>query len=187
MRTLVGQIETSLGSKLYYVSLIAALALPDIAGALDSDNGEAAENKYVQWYQKWVWEVNARPLTPQRVLRSGRVLPAQVDTRLSGQRVYRFRCSLLHQGRAQEHLRSPAPRIVFIEPGAVGSVHHYDLLNNSAVLIDVNLFCLEIVSGARLWLDAVESTDRFKRNYERFARRHPNGLPPYINGAPVIG
>jgi hypothetical protein len=187
MRALLDQIEGSLGSKLYYLSLFGALAVPDIAGALDSDNGEADEKKYIDWYQRWVKDPSAQPLRPERKLTSGRVLPAQIDTRLTGKRVWKFRCSLLHQGRAQEDARSPEPRIVFIEPGATRMVDHYSMVNNVAVSIDVNLFCLEIVSGARLWLNAVESTERFKRNYERFARRHPNGLPPYAVGVPVIG
>jgi hypothetical protein len=42
MRTLIDQIESSLGSGAYYLSLFGALAIPDIAGALSSEDGEAS-------------------------------------------------------------------------------------------------------------------------------------------------
>jgi len=45
MRLLLDQIEQSLNHKLYYLSLMAVLAIPDIAGALDSDDGCALSRK----------------------------------------------------------------------------------------------------------------------------------------------
>jgi hypothetical protein len=74
---------------------------------------------------------------------------------------------------------------MFIEPGATTNVFHYNQLND-ALCIDLNRFCAEICAGARLWLQAAEPTERFKRNYERFVRRHPTGLAPYIVGVPVV-
>ena len=102
----------------------------------------------------------------------------------NGEDCYRFRCSFLHQGSSQ---RSDArySRILFVEPTATTNIYHCNILND-ALNIDVRIFCLDIVEGAKEWLDEVEETERFRVNYSKFMRRYPNGLPPYIGGVPVI-
>jgi hypothetical protein len=184
MRSLIDQIEASLGSHLYYLSLIGTLAVPDIAGALSSADGEASGKRYADWYDTW-----ARPRFVEAVRASvpehARLYVKDIENPLTGDVCYRFRCSLLHQGSSQ-HSKSLFSRIVFIEPGATTNVIHYGQIND-ALCIDLNLFCREVIAGARVWLQAVEATEQYVKNYERFARRHPDGLPPYIAGVPVVG
>jgi hypothetical protein len=183
MRDVIDQLERSLDQPVYFVSLMAALSIPDIGGALDSDDGAASGERYKAWYERW-----GRPQFA-KMFRDN--LPPEirddvrVENPLTGDACYRFRCSLLHQGTTQ-HPKSPYSRIIFIEPGAIAGTFHYNVLND-ALNIDVGLFCREMVVGAREWLAAVEGADRFKANYDKFARRYPNGLAPYIVGAPVIG
>jgi hypothetical protein len=38
-----------------------------------------------------------------------------------------------------------------------------------------------------MWLDHVEKTPLYQQNLEASMKRHPDGLPPYIVGIPVIG
>ena len=184
MRTLLDQVESSLGSGLYFLSLYTALTIPDIAGALRSDNGEATGAKYAAWFEEWV-----RPRFFEAVLASvaeqHREHIKQLENPLTGDACYRFRCSLLHQGSSQ-HPKSPFNRIIFIEPGATTNVVHYGILND-ALCIDLNLFCREMIAGARLWLEHAPQDVNYAKNYERFARRHPHGLAPYIGGVPVVG
>jgi hypothetical protein len=184
MRSLVDQIEHSLDTGLYYLSLFGALAVPDIAGALDSADGQANADRYKSWYERWV-----RPRFKESVQRhfssAGlRQLP-EVENPLTGDACYRFRCSLLHQGSSQ-HPKSPYARVIFIEPGATTNVVHYCTLND-ALCIDLPSFCREVTEGARLWLTEVEGTEPYETNYNRFARRHPGGLRPYIDGVAVVG
>ena len=186
MRVLVDQLEQSLNAQLYYLSLFTALAIPDIAGAFDSADGTASGKKYAEWYEKWVrprFAESVRALMTTRGLPSLRDLP---ENPLTGDACYIFRCSLIHQGRTQ-HQRAPFERILFIEPGTTDAVViHYHVIDK-ALMIDVKSFCREIVDGARLWLDAVESTPLFQKNYDKFARRHREGMRPYIVGVPVVG
>jgi hypothetical protein len=184
MHTLVDQIEASLGSHLYFLSLYTSLTVPDIAGALSSENGEASGAKYAAWFEQWV-----RPRFFETVLAS---VPAEhrhyikpMESPLTGEACYRFRCSLLHQGSSQ-HPKSPFSRIIFIEPGATTNVVHYGQLND-ALCIDLNLFCREMIAGARLWLKQAEQDANYLKNYQQFARRHASGLAPYIGGVPVVG
>lgn len=184
MRTLLNQLEQSLGSGLYYLSLMATLIIPDIAGALDSANGEASGKKYADWFEQYVrprFNENVQRSLPKEV--AGKV-PA-IENPLTGEACYRFRCSLLHQGSSQ-HPRSPFSRIIFIEPGATINVIHYGK-SRGALCIDLRLFCHEVLAGARLWLDAVEGTEPFDSNYKKFARRHENGLAPHVTGVPIVG
>ncbi len=169
---------------MYFLSLYTALTIPDIAGALSSDNGEASGAKYASWFEGWV-----RPRFFETVLAS--VPPAHrqhiepIENPLTGDACYRFRCSLLHQGSSQ-HPKSPFSRIMFIEPGSTTNVVHYGKMND-ALCIDLNLFCREMIAGARLWLTQAENDPHYIKNYEQFARRRASGLAPYIVGVPVIG
>ena len=183
MHALIDQIEASLGSRLYFLSLYTALTVPDIAGALCSDNGEASGAKYAAWFEQW-----ARPRFLDTVLAS---LPVEhrhyvtsMENPLTGDACYRFRCSLLHQGSSQ-HPKSPFSRIMFIEPGATTNTIHYATIND-ALCIDLSSFCAEMIAGARLWLGQATCDPNYIKNYERFARRHPDGLAPYIGGVPVV-
>lgn len=184
MHTLIAQIEASLNSGLYFLSLYTTLTIPDIAGALSSESGEASGAKYAAWFDQWV-----RPRFYETVLAS--VVPEHrqylkpIVNPLSGEACYHFRCSLLHQG-SSHHPKSPFSRIIFIEPGLTTNVIHYGRLND-ALCIDLNLFCREMIEGARLWLDQAEKDANYKKNYEKFARRHSGGLVPYIVGVPVVG
>ena len=165
MKNLLEQIKKGLDNNLYYVSLFAALSIPDICGAIDSENGEASANKYVQWFNKYV----ARKYTGF----------------LNGEDCYYFRCSLIHQGSSQ-HPKSNYSRVLFVEPTATTSVFHCNILND-ALNIDVRIFCSDIIEGVKEWLRKVENTELYKKNYDKFMMRHPNGLKPYIVGVPVIG
>lgn len=165
MRDFFQQIDTALRSNLYYVALLGSLSVPDICGALDSENGWATEEKYKAWFDRYVAPACAGVIT--------------------GEDCWRFRCAMLHQGSSQ-HPAGRYSRVVFVEPQAAGDVVLHCNILNDALNIDVGIFCSDILKGALAWLNKVEQTDRYQRNYARALRRYPQGLPPYIVGVPVI-
>jgi hypothetical protein len=172
MHTVLSQIQKAKEAGLYYVSLISALTVPDIAGALGSQDGRASSELYIDWYERWV-----RPRLREKRDR---------DNPFSGEACYSFRCSMLHQGRSQRQ-SDAYTKIIFIEPGYPNCQMHYVQIGGAALLIQVDEFIDEIVIGCELWLASVLGTDLFEKNYANFARRHPAGLAPYVNGVPVIG
>ncbi len=184
MHILVDQLEESLASGHYFLSLFIALALPDIAGALGSPNGEAKSTKYVQWFENWV-RPRFSEIARESVPESMRENVPDLTNPLDGDACYRFRCSLLHQGSTQ-HSKSPFSRIIFIEPNATTNIVHYGQIYD-VLCIDLNLFCREVIAGVRLWLAEVEGTEPFLSNHDKFVRRYDTGLEPYIGGVPVIG
>jgi len=165
MRNILDHIQKGLEVNLYYLSLFASLSLPDICGTIDSVDGTADNKKYKKWFDEYV---------------------AQKYTGfLTGEDCYRFGCSLLHCGSSQ-HPESTYSRVMFIEPTATTNVLH-NIVMNDALNIDVRIFCNDMLEGAKEWLNKVEKTDLYKENYNKFMKRHPNGLAPYIVGVPVIG
>lgn len=165
MRDLLFQIKKGLFSNLYYLSLFAALAIPDICGALDSEDGQASRENYVNWFDKYV--------------------APYYQGLLTGEDCYCFRCSLWRQ-RADIAPRGRFSRILFVEPTAVDDTFHCKIIQE-ALNIDVRVFCQDIIRGVEKWLDEKENTELYKTNLAKFIRRYPDGLPPYIVGVPVIG
>ncbi len=161
MKNLTNQIKKGLENDLYFLSLFVALTLPDICGAIDSKDGKANGEKYKNWFDKHIKK-----------------------SALSGIDCYKFRCSLLHQGSSQ-HPESNYSRVLFVEPSATPNIFHNNIMNN-ALNIDVSIFCQDIIDGVNLWLKEVEDTELFKKNYNKFMRRYPKGLEPYIVGIPII-
>jgi hypothetical protein len=163
-RDFLTQIKRGLDSNLYFLVLFSVLAIPDICGAIASENGKATKDKYKAWFDKYV--------------------APKYNGFVSGENCYLFRCSLLHQGSSQ-HPGSNYKRVIFVEPSATTYIFHNNILND-ALNIDVRIFCNDIISGAEEWLNENENTDLYKRNSDIFMRRYPNGLSPYIVGVPVI-
>jgi len=167
------QVGIAANNGLYFLALAGALTIPDICGALESDNGWATGAKYAAWFDKHVASLH----TPG--WRSGEPI-------LSGETCYQFRCSFLHQG-TTHHLASNYSRIMFVECGATSNIFHMNVLNG-ALNIDVRLFCLEMVTAAQAWRGGVVGTELYETNLTKFVARYPQGLAPYyFAGVPVIG
>jgi len=51
MEYLLNDLRDSLKHKLFYSSLFLALSIPDICGALESEDGNASKKSYIRWYE----------------------------------------------------------------------------------------------------------------------------------------
>lgn len=168
MRDFIDQIERAVQAHAYYLALYAVLTLPDICGAMESDDGQATRTKYIEWFDKYV--------APG--------YRAFGQSTLTGEVCYFYRCAVLHQGRAQ-HPKLGFSRILFVEPGVTTNVFHNNVLND-ALNIDVSIFCTDVLKGANIWLQAAEHSPNYRKNFPLFMQRYPLGLAPYIVGVPVI-
>ncbi len=149
---------------LHYLALFGALALPDICGALASDDGKATGPKYIAWVQAYV---------PQQAGEAAEI--------------YGLRCSLLHQERALPH-GAPFPIAFTFPTPTSGTLHNLSTMvgDDQVGWISVPAFVNEVTDGAERWLRQFENTQTVTRNLEKFARYRPNGLPPHTGGFPVI-
>lgn len=180
---MIDQLENSVESQFYFLALATALTVPDIAAAIESDDGKATGSKYKIWYDKWVrprLSINVNEELQGRGLSE----PFEIDNPFSGDECYYYRCSMLHQGRST-HDRSAFSRVLFTEPKSTSNVIHYGILND-ALLIDLPSFCLEVIQGYRDWVASARGTENYENNIAGTMQRYSNGLSPYIAGVPVI-
>lgn len=163
MREMLEQIRKALCVDLHVVALSTSLIIPDIAGAMDSDDGIASGERYRAWYDKWM---------------------GSSCHFIDGETCYQMRCSFLHQGSV--NLKNTTyKRVIFIHPAVKNLYMHCNVFND-ALNLDIGQFCLDMIGRANEWLKTVEKSDKFKKNYDKFMRTYPNGLPPYVVGIPVI-
>jgi len=153
------EVQAALDSELYVVALTAALAIPDICGALESETGRATGENYRRWYSdnlaaKYRW--------------------------LAPEDCYQLRCSMLHQGRSATRNYS---RIVFTAPGPI--TFHNNIMDDTLNL-DIVTFCQDIMAAASAWLQRSEETAVVQANLAHLMRWRPDGLAPYVVGVPVL-
>lgn len=163
MDELIRQIRLAAAAELYYLALFGTLVLPDICGALASDDGRATAAKYKAWLRENV--------------------PGQAS---DADTIYGLRCSLLHQGHSMPH-GSHYP-IAFVYPSpAFGQLHNLstEVGDDRVGWLSIPIFVDEVTDGAMRWFGEYGKTATVKRNVEKFVRLRPNGLPPH-HGGPVI-
>lgn len=170
MEEVIKQIRQGIDANMYMLCLYTTLTLPDIAGAIDSTDGNAKRAKYEAWYNK-------------------HVLPQFSD--LTAEECYSFRCRALHQGRSEPHNPSSAYNgIGFIEPGIGGpnlSVHKMIIGGEPGPrIIDIVKFIEAVLTAFEEWLKSSNGSEPFDTNYSHCIQKHPNGLKPYIDGVPFI-
>lgn len=163
MESYINEIRKALEVGLYHLGLSATLVLPDICGAMQSNNGLANNYKYKKWFNKYVAKKYRGTLTAEEC--------------------YNFRCSFLHQGSTQ-HFKSEYSRILFVVPNGQYILHGNII--NDALNLDVMIFCEDVLCGVEQWLENQKENPNFHRNYVNFFKRYPNGIPPYISGVPVL-
>ncbi len=160
------QIERAVQANLYYLALGTTLIVPDVCAALAAKSGKSNSRRYSNWFNQ--------------------EMGAEYGQCLSGRDCWELRCKYLHQGRAR-HGGKQHKRLIFLEPkpGPRNIIHKS--IFNDALVLDVPIFCNDMVVAARQWLAANEGNRCVQANLAASIKRHPYGLAPYITGIPVIG
>src|SRR4051812_30437594 len=130
MDELISQIRAAMDAGLYYVALMGTLMLPDICGALASENGQSTPSKYRDW------------------------LTANVPEQASdAAEIYGLRCSLLHQGRMLPHGSHFPIVCTFLHP-AVPQLHNLSTVveDDRVGWLSIPMFVDEVTRGAEAWL-----------------------------------
>jgi hypothetical protein len=163
MRELLDQIRRASAAGLYYLALIGALALPDICGALSSDDGWATPSTYKDWLRNNVPEQAANAAA-----------------------TYGLRCSLLHQGRARPHGVSFPIACCYPSPSGF-EIHNLSTVVGGSEVgwLSIPTFVDEVTRGAERWFDQFGETKAVARNLEKFMHFRPDGLRGHYDG-PVI-
>ena len=155
-------------AQLYYLALIGTLALPDMCAGLAAADGRSNGRRYAEWWdENMPWYSGQVPWDePWQTVDPG--------DQISGYDMYKFRCSMLHQGVAIPDPGSRLRRIVVIEPESRVQSH----LNQREGIMHVSLSSLvaDVTRGAAAWLNREAENPTVTRNREQSARRRPDGL-----------
>jgi hypothetical protein len=163
MREYLEQVEQVADTDMYYLTLAAALVIPDMCSGLEAEDGRTTGARYEVWFDQHVAH--------------------KYGSFFSGEDCYGLRCAMLHQGRLEPH-KGAYKRIVFIEPHG-GMTLHNNVIND-ALNIDVTQFATDMIESAEDWLIDSEETPQYQTNFPRYMQRYPEGLSPYIGGIAVI-
>ena len=159
---LLEQIEKCVNLELYYVAIMACLAIPDIAGAVESCNGRANGAKYESWFDKYAapkYQVCGENL-------------------LTGVVCYSLRCSMLHQGKIAHKQVEKYSDIIFCEISQTDSLFNpYLLTNKKVLLIEPKTFCHNMVCAAYDWLEIAHNNELFKKNTNKFMTSYSLSFP----------
>ena len=155
MIELIEQMLEASRTKHFHISLVAALVLPDICGALESSDGQATGVKYKAWVDKW--------LSPKYGDATG--------TSFSGSTCYYYRCAVLNQNRSL-HPKLGFERVAFLEPN--GSITMHDCVINNVLVIDIPTFCQDMSEAVSEWLRVAEGTVEYKANIRNGMQRFPS-------------
>lgn len=214
MRNLLEQIEKALDLKLYYLALYTTLTIPDICGAMSTDKEKKVKKRYVEWFNKYVSHKYGPEFTAEdcyyyrcSILHQGsseheksqysRILFIEPGATKSS--FHKF----VHSHPIKpitEEVRDKAMKKVSeaIQGGKLKEQKDLiDIVEKeidkelgperiTAIQINLEFFCRDIIEGAKTWLNDNEGTELYETNYQKFARLHPDGLKPYIVGIPVI-
>ena len=88
MRELIEQVQAALDAELYYLSLFASLAIPDICGAMSAQDGKANSRRYKHWFDQY--------MAHKYVVKG--------EPRFTSDDCYYLRCACLHQGSTKHAL-----------------------------------------------------------------------------------
>lgn len=164
---LVEEATAALRGHLYTVSIMSALALVDICGALNSNNGRATSDHFKAW-----WEAN---------------LPADV-TVLDGVDAWELRNGLLHQG----HLRGKTYKYLGIAlprpdgPIIIDSLFRETEDDPGVLVLNSEQFVTAILDAVSAWWEANRSRDPVAGNAQKLARVRTRGMRP-IGDIPMLG
>lgn len=161
------QMKQASDAGLFFPALVLALTLPDICSALASENGRSSGSKYRQWIREWVY-------------------PDWSDD--FPEKLWDYRCALLHQGRSTQGKSGSFP-IAFIVPDPNRPRLHNITTSFGADEVtwcDVTSLVNDVGRAVGTWLSAHGRSSLVRRNLERSIHLRAKGIPPHLDGVPVV-
>jgi hypothetical protein len=158
---LLSEVERAIQGKFYFLALTMVLALPEVCVSLASTDGRSNGERYKDWCKA--------------------NLTSGFDF-VSGEDLFSMRCGVLHNGRFGD-LKHNVARVIFALPGNVTFVN---CKMNDAYVYSVADFCANFIAAVRRWYAAHAYDPTVIVNLPRMMTLYPDGLSPYIKGAPIL-
>ncbi|WP_454617536.1 hypothetical protein [Bradyrhizobium cenepequi] len=162
-------IERAIDARLYYPALLAALTVPEICSALTLEKAVFVRQKH---YAAFI----DRYTTPSEIGSNG------VD-------IYRLRGGVVHRASMAGHPDFGATHVIFTIPETGAGMHALSIRagDKTAAMFDLVTFCRAMIKAAYLWYEEHHSDPKVQENMRHLIRYCPQGLSPFVGGAPVVG
>lgn len=195
MNDYFNEIDLALEHELYYLALFSSLTIPDMFGAIGSQDGIASGKKYKDWFKKYY---------PKKETIGNN----EVDTCITAEICWNLRCSILHQGSSTpkgfkpqsqnlplmlNNLQNASPssisnqqgiqysRIIFSLPSSI--IYHCNVTGSGSDIelnINLKIFCKAMLKGAKQWLQQNENTANYQNNVSKFLKHYPSGFGNFV-------
>ncbi|MFZ1978349.1 MAG: hypothetical protein WAV76_10380 [Bacteroidota bacterium] len=162
MDDLLNSVDIAIESKNYYAALFIILTLPDICGEIQFPK-KSSEKRYIGWFNQYMKDIYIG-IPPRRI------------PFLTGEDLYSFRCSLLHEG--SEDISNQRARHILHDFIIVENGPHLNLFNSEehAVLqLSIVDLCKEMCHGVRSWLNDHKDDPILIEYKSRFVKIYPKG------------
>lgn len=164
---LLEEIDRALKAELYVVATMAALTLPDMCAALETEGFWAKNVNYVAWCE--------------------RNLPQEFFSLATPELMKQLRNDLLHTGTVDD--RKGNKKLILTIPRwhTATQIHFGNCRINDTYLTNVEDFCHGLMLAAGSWLEKNKDNPTVQKNLGLMIRKHENrnGFPPIVVGTPV--
>ena len=167
LETIANDINRAIEAKLYYPALLVTLTIPEICSALALDRTQFVKEKhYVSFVDSYTTEA---------------------ELGIGGVDCYRLRGGVVHRADFRGHPHFDWTHVIFTTPESP-TFHALTSVvgEKSAAMLDIELFCQAMISGARRWYEDNKSNSKIEENMANLISLRPNGLSPFIVGTPVV-
>jgi hypothetical protein len=167
MNDLLISIDDAIRNKNFYAALFISLTLPDICGKIQFPEIKS-QPRYIDWFNLYLKDIyigNQPHCSPF----------------LTGNDLYAFRCSLLHEG--SENISTQSAKRILTEFILIENGPHLNLFyNEGQAILQLNIvdLCKEICGGVKQWLKDFEDDPILIEYRSRFVKIYPSGT--IING-----
>lgn len=138
MEQLIEELKSLMTTNLYASTVNIAIIIPDVCGALESQDGEASKIKYIDWIEKYViYKYNF----------------------VTGLDFYKLRCASLHQGKFKHD--NPNFKKIFFQ---LSGYPFHGCLIGGEFNLNLQLFCRDIIEGYDKWLGENKTNPNYIKN-----------------------
>jgi hypothetical protein len=164
----LNDIQRAVEAKLYYPALLVALTIPEICVALTMEKKDLVKGKhYVAFIDKYT-------------------IPRELG--LSGIDCYRLRGGVVHRANFSGHPKVDWTNVVFTVPETGSQIHALSMrtADKIAAMFSLEMFCGSMIAAANKWYKENKNNPKVSQNMNDLIRWCPNGLSPFVGGAPVV-
>lgn len=172
MNNFIQSLNHSLATENWYAAITLALTLPDICASIDRPGQKISRERYAEWFDKYVGDRYIMNVNDRKHIF------------MNGDDLYSLRCAVLHQGISKIDTPKENNRVkgkFIFHHSKVVTMHKLCHPESRSILIEIKIFCEDIIFGVSKWNSEViaDKDDRRKNLISGLMTLH---LPDQYHG-----